>query len=473
MCIVCGSGSEHLLRAIVNRHAAPRRASRLTARAVAPEVQPTLDPGTTEGLTGSADVILRGGPIITMAGTPDAEAIAVRAGRIQAVGTADIVMPHRGRLTRVIDLQGRALLPGFINAHWHLPFTLLCDWVDASSGSNALAEAVAKAAPGEWIVLSGASAELEISAPDNPVIVTDQNSNILAGNSLAAGDEGLPGHVSALLDRFAARLAVSTEPMQARLLRLFAQSAAGGVTCLRVCGIGTLSGAGDLDLLHAAMAEAPRLRLRGTLDCSLLSEWNDLQLRPGFGNDVFRVDTVSAWLSGAAALRDAKHAGWHVTLHASDAAQVDQALACFDDFTARDAGDGIECRSAPPADSQRRAANLGLSLGLTVSEGESYGQVATAAPLSLGLDAAVGASLPLAMLAQAAADGMDMAQALAALTIGAARRCGMDAITGSLQRGKYADFVFLDRDPRSVAAHDVAALRCTATWLNGLDVFRA
>lgn len=69
-----------------------------------------------------ADVIYFGGPILTMAGdTPDyAEALAVRAGRIQAVGGIPEVEATRGEGTRVVNLGGKALLPGFIDAHGHV-----------------------------------------------------------------------------------------------------------------------------------------------------------------------------------------------------------------------------------------------------------------------------------------------------------------------------------------------------------------
>jgi predicted amidohydrolase YtcJ len=49
-----------------------------------------------------------------------AEAIAEQDGRIIAVGSSDEVMQLRGPDTRLIDLNGRALLPGFVDAHGHV-----------------------------------------------------------------------------------------------------------------------------------------------------------------------------------------------------------------------------------------------------------------------------------------------------------------------------------------------------------------
>ena len=51
---------------------------------------------------------------------PSAEAVAVKDGRILAVGSEAEVMAHRGDATRVVELGSHTLLPGFIDAHGHL-----------------------------------------------------------------------------------------------------------------------------------------------------------------------------------------------------------------------------------------------------------------------------------------------------------------------------------------------------------------
>jgi predicted amidohydrolase YtcJ len=66
------------------------------------------------------EVIYHNGVVLTMeAGQPRAEAIAVRDGRILAVGDDDSVLALRQRQTRVVDLGGRTVLPGFIDSHAH------------------------------------------------------------------------------------------------------------------------------------------------------------------------------------------------------------------------------------------------------------------------------------------------------------------------------------------------------------------
>jgi len=69
----------------------------------------------------AADAIYAGGDIVTVDDTrPTAEAVAVKDGRILALGTrAEVERAHQGPATRMLDLGGKALLPGLIDAHSH------------------------------------------------------------------------------------------------------------------------------------------------------------------------------------------------------------------------------------------------------------------------------------------------------------------------------------------------------------------
>ena len=69
-----------------------------------------------------AEIIFRGGPILTMAGAEPtyAEAVAVSGGRVTFVGSEAEALKLKGPDTTVRDLEGRAMLPGFIDAHGHL-----------------------------------------------------------------------------------------------------------------------------------------------------------------------------------------------------------------------------------------------------------------------------------------------------------------------------------------------------------------
>ena len=68
-----------------------------------------------------ADAIYAGGNIVTVNDAqPTAEAVAVKDGKIVAVGTrADVEKAHKGPATRAVDLAGRTLVPGFVDGHAH------------------------------------------------------------------------------------------------------------------------------------------------------------------------------------------------------------------------------------------------------------------------------------------------------------------------------------------------------------------
>ncbi len=87
----------------------------VTTGAAAPE--PTEVPSPVGGL---ATVVVRGGPVLTMdPAAPTAEAVAIIDDRIVAVGAMTEVDPYVGTETMLIDLEGRAVMPGFVDAHAH------------------------------------------------------------------------------------------------------------------------------------------------------------------------------------------------------------------------------------------------------------------------------------------------------------------------------------------------------------------
>ena len=74
-----------------------------------------------------ADTIYHNGSILTMAGKEPAyvEALAVKDGRILFAGAKDETLAMKGDSTRLVDLGGKALLPGFLDAHSHYINSLL------------------------------------------------------------------------------------------------------------------------------------------------------------------------------------------------------------------------------------------------------------------------------------------------------------------------------------------------------------
>ncbi len=73
-----------------------------------------------------ADVIFHNGPVLTVdAQDSVSEAVAVTGNRISAVGHAEEILASKGDNTRIVDLAGRAVIPGFNDAHTHLELTSL------------------------------------------------------------------------------------------------------------------------------------------------------------------------------------------------------------------------------------------------------------------------------------------------------------------------------------------------------------
>lgn len=73
----------------------------------------------------------------------------------------------------------------------------------------------------------------------------------------------------------------------------------------------------------------------------------------------------------------------------------------------------------------------------------------------------------------APSERVSVENAIRAVTIDAAWQCHSDHEIGSLEPGKLADFVVLERDPRSVEATAISDIRVLETWLDGARVFRA
>jgi predicted amidohydrolase YtcJ len=136
-----------------------------------------------------ADLVLRGGKVITVdAQDRVAEAVAVTGNRIAAIGTNQEIARLIGPQTKVIDLNGRALLPGFIDAHSHVEGLAESEHAmvpiqapplkDAAAIIAKLKERAAQVPPGTWIVGQGTynqvmptREELDRNFPDHPVVL--------------------------------------------------------------------------------------------------------------------------------------------------------------------------------------------------------------------------------------------------------------------------------------------------------------
>jgi predicted amidohydrolase YtcJ len=156
-----------------------------------------------------ADTIVRGGHIVTMAeGGAIVTAMAIRDAKIQAVGTDAEIKACASPRTKIIDLQGRTVLPGLIDVHTHTmewAEGILRDQLDLTypkvhSISDIVAmvrERAAKTPKGQWITGAGWDdakftehryinrRDLDAVAPDNPVYLEHVSGHLSAVNSAA------------------------------------------------------------------------------------------------------------------------------------------------------------------------------------------------------------------------------------------------------------------------------------------------
>jgi predicted amidohydrolase YtcJ len=170
--------------------------------AAAVAYQPQADP---------ADLVLTNGKIVTMErSAPQAQAIAVRGGRIVAVGDDAAVRARIGPATQVIDLERRLVVPGFIESHGHFTGVgeaeLQLKLMPAQSWDDIVAmvaNAAKQAKPGQWIrgrgwhqekwtkkpepSVEGFPTHHELSAvsPDNPVYLTHASGHASFANAKA------------------------------------------------------------------------------------------------------------------------------------------------------------------------------------------------------------------------------------------------------------------------------------------------
>ena len=130
---------------------------------------------------------------------PAAQALAVREGRIVRIGSDAEVRGLAGPATRVVDLAGKRVVPGFIDAHWHLPTQSRADLVGAGSAPEIvkrLQRWAARLPKGAWVVGRGWTPSdfpqnaahkryLDAAFPDRPVLISDRDGHQSLANSVA------------------------------------------------------------------------------------------------------------------------------------------------------------------------------------------------------------------------------------------------------------------------------------------------
>ncbi|HKG46088.1 MAG TPA: amidohydrolase [Pyrinomonadaceae bacterium] len=153
----------------------------------------------------SADIVFRNGNVYTANDkAPRAQAVVVKADRIIYVGTNAEAQKFAGANTRVVDLKGSTVLPGFTDSHQHLSGVGLREMTLNLEGTTSLEDLLAKvkarvdqAKPGEWVTGRGwiethwqppvfpTRWDLDKVSPNNPVILGRADGHGAVANSAA------------------------------------------------------------------------------------------------------------------------------------------------------------------------------------------------------------------------------------------------------------------------------------------------
>jgi predicted amidohydrolase YtcJ len=295
------------------------------------------------------DLLLVNGRVLTVdPAKPDASAVAIRQGRIVAVGSDGEARAAAGPGIEGIDLRGRTAVPGLIDAHAHpMGVGFALGDLDLGTPPNrsvadlaALVAGAARERPaGEWIVGRGydqarlaegrhpTRRDLDAVAPDHPVLLLRSCHHIGAANgralALAGIANGTPDPGGGVIDRDergeptgvvreralglvqAAIGEPSEERIAAALERAGRAFLASGVTSATEAGISNPRQMAAYQRLHRAERLPIRTYLMMMLD-ETLEPMTALGLRTGFGDDWLRIGPAKLFADGSIGARTAR-----------------------------------------------------------------------------------------------------------------------------------------------------------------------
>ena len=386
-----------------------------------------------------ADLIFFRGRIRTLGrtGLTPHSHVAVAGGRVQAVGGAD-VMRLRGPRTRVVDLHGATVLPGFNDAHAHIVYYGLTRFGADLAGVRGiddildrLREHGAGLRAGEWQQGMGYRTdelverrqphrlELDRVTGGRPAFIDERGGHARVANSAALAAAGitsetrhpsggrigrdLDGSPNGLLLESAMRLVADVQPAPSLERRTHGVLAAQELLLSRgVTSAGAAVNRGFADDLRAylTLAEDGRLKIRINefLSWELLEAATSLGLRAGFGGEMVRAGPIKVFVDGGAErvamrtgggtwrttreeLRDivcrATSAGLQVAAHAIGDAAIEAMCDAVQAAGGRHMRHRVEHCTICPPDLQNRLADLGM-VAVMQPAAARFGRVASA-----------------------------------------------------------------------------------------------
>jgi len=533
------------------------------------------------------DLIFKNGNILTMGkAASKAEALAVKFGRIFRVGENREVEILADSKTRVLDLKGQTLIPGFIDVHNHFCLcALLTDQADCRPAAGcakgddviaALRAQAAKTPPGKWIMGWGYASYLlddkkELSRLDldratkkHPICLVHVSVHGCVVNSLALKKLGItkrtsnpPGGIIARDENgdpngvlsesaFMSPLFFQTPSIYSRMIADY--DPVGRVEMMSRCAsrfhrwgiVGVHDPFVDSLTLRTYQSAASSGSFPLRLDAYILNHWADPFLKAGigrgFGSEWVKIGAVKIFLDGGMSSRTAavstpyvyppgagkgilnydqkginreiekfNSAGYSVSVHAQGDRALGMLLKAFERVI--DPGNPLRHHLVhagnltPPQIDQVERMNLYIASQANffslLGDGflEAYGPersrelyrfrtfLKREIRLGFSSDAPVADPNPLIGLRDAVrrrtASGKDFCpdesltaeQALALYTREAAYFSFEEKERGTLEEGKRADFVVLDKDPTRVAPEEIPNCKVKMTVVGGKIVY--
>lgn len=288
----------------------------------------------------AADLILTNAKIWTGDKShPNAEAVAVIGDRIVAVGTATEIDAWRGTKTKIMDIQGKLMVPGFNDAHVHfVPGGLQLGSIDLRETKSVqdLGRRIAayirakKLKPGEWITVGDWDEQqwdpaklpgrqsIDAFSPNNPVAINRHDGHEILANSAAlklagvtaesrapAGGEiahDTKGEPTGILKDAAQALVLNRVPELTHAQRMAAAKRA-----LEYAASLGLTSVQDMDPAYADMQVYAELAQKGQLTsriyaAPLETDWQDqakLGIRHAFGTSYYRMGALKGFADGS------------------------------------------------------------------------------------------------------------------------------------------------------------------------------
>lgn len=543
---------------------------------------------------GSADSIFYGGPIVTVnPKNEEVEALAVQKGKIVAVGSKEMVMKDwKTNNTKLVDLKGQTLMPGFVEPHVHIILTAVMEGLGLNLSNftlpydtketliNKMKAHLKNIPKGGWLVGFGVDPsrtspfmaelnadDLDRVSKDVPIFIVNQSGHIAYVNRKALELAGItsktpnpPGGGVYVKDAkgqltgklveppsYLAFLSKMPPPSENDLLNAVIGTmrniASVGVTTASEMSVGANFGVDkEIAIYKGIFAKnASPIRVRGYLFSEAMPKGYN-SIKANDGDDSLRFIGVKYIADGStqgltAALnqpytypKDTKWAGalnfkdadmyasmksyfdqgWQLSTHSNGDRAIDQTLNIYSKLLggnpqSKDRRLRIEHFTINNEGQVKKAVNLGVIPSFTIGHVDYWGSAfhnhivgpdrakridpaaefkRAGGKFTLHSDTPVSNVGPLNYITESVTRmwqlpptkvlGSDQAisvdDAIRAITIDAAYQIFADKLVGSLEVGKQADFVVLEKNPRKTPPTDIRNIKVRETWIDGKQV---